>query len=255
MDKMNYDQFLELMKYRRTIRKFKPDPIPDEDVTKILEAAHFAMSGANSQPWEFIVVKDPERRKAIAEAYLKYDFNRVWNIEQMRYPQFRHPAFNVPPEERGKGEGMIGAWGTAPVLIMVMSDPRKQYGSVLASFGQINVNMQSVLLASMCHLQMAIHLAAASLGLGSQRVDVVVQEPYRKILGYPEPVRVDTIVPIGYRAYEPGPPHRFPLKKLVHYEAYDMDKYLKDEDFLKWMEMIHALGKPGYRIAIGESKG
>lgn len=252
---MNYDEFLELMRYRRTIRKFKDDPIPDDYVMKILDAARFAISGANCQPWEFIVIKEESTRKQMLDAYIKKDFNRVWNIEQMRYPQYRHPAFNVSADEKDKTSSMIGGWGNAPVLIAVLADPRKQFGSVLASFGHININMSSVVLASMCHLQMVIHLAAASLGLGSQRVDVIAQECYRQILGYPEPVRLDTIIPVGYRAYEPGMPHRLSLNKLVHYEKYDMDKYVEDEDILKYLDMILALGKPGYRVAIGEAKG
>ncbi|MBI4333795.1 MAG: nitroreductase family protein [Chloroflexi bacterium] len=252
---MNYEQFLELARYRRSVRKFKPDPIPDDYVTKILDAAHYAMSGANSQPWEFIVVKNPETRKKIFEVYRKQDLNRIYHIEQQRSARYRHPAFNVAPEEKDMAISMIASWGDAPVLIAVLADPRKQLGSVAASFADISVNLSSVCLASMCHLHMMIHLAAASLGLGSQRVDVIVQEPFRQILGYPEPVRLDTLVPVGYRAYELGPPHRLPLKKLVHYEKYDMAKYLKDEDFLKYLDAIHALGRPGYRVAIGESKG
>ncbi len=55
---MKYEDFLELLKYRRSIRSFKPDPIPEDYVIKILDAAHYVMSGANSQPWEFIVVRD-----------------------------------------------------------------------------------------------------------------------------------------------------------------------------------------------------
>ena len=56
---MDYDGFLELVTHRRSIRRFKPDPIPDDYVIKILDAAHYAMSGGNSQPWEFVVIKDP----------------------------------------------------------------------------------------------------------------------------------------------------------------------------------------------------
>jgi nitroreductase len=48
---MNIEQFLELAKKRRSIRRFKPDPVPDEIIQKILEAARWAMSGANGQPW------------------------------------------------------------------------------------------------------------------------------------------------------------------------------------------------------------
>jgi hypothetical protein len=102
---------------------------------------------------------------------------------------------------------------------------------------------------------MVIHLAAASLGLGSQRVDFGIQQPFREVLGYPEPLELDVIIPIGYRAYEPGPPHRLPLKELVHYDSYDMRKYMRHEDFLKRLKRIRKLGRPGYRVAIGEDKG
>jgi hypothetical protein len=104
----------------------------------------------------------------------------------------------------------------------------------------------------MGHISMVIHQAAASLGLGSQRVDAGTQTVFREILEYPDPLEIDCIVPIGYRNVEPGPPLRFPLEELVHYEKYDMKKYLKDEDFLKFMERIRNLGRPGYRPVIEE---
>ena len=61
-----YDMLLDLVKTRHSVRKFKPDPIPDDTIDKILEVARWAMSGANSQPWEFIVVTDPRPRKSCA---------------------------------------------------------------------------------------------------------------------------------------------------------------------------------------------
>src|SRR6267142_774067 len=56
----DYDTLLELVRNRISVRKLKPDPIPDEYVDKILEIGRWAMSGANGQPWEFVVVKDPK---------------------------------------------------------------------------------------------------------------------------------------------------------------------------------------------------
>ena len=94
---VNYESFLELLKYRRSIRKFKPDQIPDEYVMKILDAGHYAMSGSNSQPWEFIVVKDPDNKKKIRKAYLAYQ-EEVWYLEQTRVPELRHPAFIASKE-------------------------------------------------------------------------------------------------------------------------------------------------------------
>ncbi len=64
---MNYDAFLELVKKRRSIRRFKPDSVPDEYIEKIIEAARWAPSGANSQPWEFVVIKDQETKDKIVD--------------------------------------------------------------------------------------------------------------------------------------------------------------------------------------------
>lgn len=251
---MKYDEFLELLKYRRSIRRFKPDPIPDEYVMKILDAAHYAMSGGNSQPWEFIVVKEPKIKEKIFKARQE-DFEMCWYLEQQRIPRYRHPAYNVPPEEKEKGRAMLVSWKDAPVYICIMEDGRKQFGSVLAARTDLTNASLSVFASTMGHVSMTLHLAAAALGLGSQRVDVQTQEPYRQILKYPEPVRLSTIVPIGYRAYEPGPPHRLPLEDLVHFDQYDMSKFMRNEDFLKYLDKIRALGRPGYRVVIGESKG
>jgi nitroreductase len=252
---MNYDQFLELLRYRRSIRRFKPDPIPDDAITKILDAAHYAMSGANSQPWEFIVIKDPKVKKKIYEIY-KADLELTWAMEQQRIPEYRHPAFNISPEEREKALGMLAGWKEAPVCIAVLEDPRKQWGSVMVAHGDMYYSSsRDILSASMGHLSMTIHLAAASLGLGSQRVDVNHEQAYKEALGHPEPLRLSIIVPVGYRAYEPGPPHRLSLEDLVHFDRYDMKKFLRNHDFLKYLERIRSLGRPGYRVAIGEEKG
>ena len=58
----------EAIKTRRSIRKFRPKPIPDEKLELILEAGRLAPSAGNRQPWLFIVVKDPERKRTLAQA-------------------------------------------------------------------------------------------------------------------------------------------------------------------------------------------
>jgi nitroreductase len=58
----------DAIKARRSIRKYKPQPIPTEKLEAILEAARLAPSAANRQPWRFIIIQDPERKKALAEA-------------------------------------------------------------------------------------------------------------------------------------------------------------------------------------------
>jgi len=58
----------EAVKTRRSIRKFHPKPIPDEKLEMILEAARLAPSAGNRQPWRFVLVKDPERKRTLAKA-------------------------------------------------------------------------------------------------------------------------------------------------------------------------------------------
>ena len=57
---MDYDALLELVKTRRSIRAFTDRPVPDDVVEKVIEVARWAPSGANSQPWEFVVVTERE---------------------------------------------------------------------------------------------------------------------------------------------------------------------------------------------------
>jgi nitroreductase len=59
---MDYEPLLSLIKKRRSIRKYKPEPVPLETVMKVLEAARWAPSGDNSQPWEFVVVRDKDKK-------------------------------------------------------------------------------------------------------------------------------------------------------------------------------------------------
>jgi len=58
---------LDAIKTRRSVRKYKPKPVPDGDLKKILEAAQLAPSAGNRQPWRFVVVRDPETKKKLGE--------------------------------------------------------------------------------------------------------------------------------------------------------------------------------------------
>ncbi len=59
---MDIDGLLEIIKKRRHNGRVKADPIPDESLKKIIEAASWAPSGNNAQPWEFVVIKNPETK-------------------------------------------------------------------------------------------------------------------------------------------------------------------------------------------------
>ena len=64
-------EVLVAIESRRSIRKYKPEAIPDEDLKKILTAGQLAPSAGNKQPWRFVVVRDPETRNRLAVAARK----------------------------------------------------------------------------------------------------------------------------------------------------------------------------------------
>ena len=68
---MDYENFLELVKTRRSILKFKQDGVGDSDIDKILDAARWAPSGSNMQPWEFVVAKNQPLKNKIVEVVLQ----------------------------------------------------------------------------------------------------------------------------------------------------------------------------------------
>jgi len=68
-DASSYEmEFYEVIRTRRSIRSYRADPVPEESLSRVLEAARIAPSGSNRQPWKFYVVKDPEKRRRVAQA-------------------------------------------------------------------------------------------------------------------------------------------------------------------------------------------
>jgi nitroreductase len=69
-------EFYEVVSRRRSIRAYKPDPVEEDKLFRILEAARLAPSAANRQPWHFIVVRDPQKREQLRKAY-----DRDWFVK------------------------------------------------------------------------------------------------------------------------------------------------------------------------------
>ena len=206
---MNIDEFLDLVRKRRSIRRLKSDPIPDEWVEKILESARWAMSGANGQPWEFIVVKDKQTRYKMAESWLEIRKDNYNVIERTRIEELRHPMYARPLE--------LPPFKDAPVLIVVCGDRRTVQATILApSFigAEGGKGSDATFLKNMATATQIMHLAAAALGLGSTWLSVngIFEQSLKQILEVPPAIEVHSLVALGYPAYEPLPPYRRELK-------------------------------------------
>lgn len=237
---MQIDDLLMLAKKRRNIRRFKPDPVPDELVEKILETARWAMSGANGQPWEFILVKNPETRNKLLEAQLKTRWAH-YEIELSRIPEMRFPGMAVPPS------GLPG-WKDAPVVIVVIGDPRTIQATVLAA--NFMGRPPSVFHVNLGNATFLIHLAAAACGLGSQWVSVSppLESDIKEILGIPNIYRIPDIIPVGYPAYTPPPNYRREVRQFLHLEKYDQSKYRTEKDIRDYIIELRNKTRPVHKV-------
>jgi nitroreductase len=248
-----YDILLDLLQTRVSVRKLKPDPIPDEKITQILEAGRWAMSGANGQPWDFIVVKEPQKKKELFVAFAEeiLDFN-FW-MEQQREPRLRHPAYQLTSEDVVQKQRTEVGWSEAPALIAVVGDGRRQAATIQG--GHIFGREQTHLTDGLANASMIMHLAAASLGLGSQHVTVTIQERLKRILGIPDLLTLVLIMPIGYPAVPSKPGVRRKLEEIVHYEKFDMSKYMSNEQALRYLYSLREKTVPVYANSYGQTDG
>jgi nitroreductase len=224
---MSYDDFLELVKKRRSFRRFKSDPVPKEILEKVLEAARHPPSAGNSQPWEFIVVQDVATKKSITQS-ITSGYKKIRKADPTMYW-----AVAVQPH-----------LSTAPVLIIVCGDRRLQQTYPAHLPGE--VLLRQSLAISIYTLQ----LAAASFGLATAWATMQTESretQIRKLLGIPEVYTVDHIVPLGYpdeekensdkalRPVRERASFRRELAEIVHYEHYDMGKFRSDEEIKEFI--------------------
>ena len=238
---MQIDQFMALAKRRRSIRRFKPDPVPEEYVEKVLEAGRWAMSGANAQPWELIVVRNKETIGKLANAYFE-DRRQFYEIEQSLPEDLRHLQLVNPP-------GMP-TFKDAPVLIVVCGDRRTVQATVLAAnFLHGDGGTGSVFIANIANVTQMIHLAVAALGLGSQWVTVnrINEEPMKDILGVPNVLELHTIVPIGYPSYQAAIVYRRERQEFVHYEKYNRSLLRSGAEVVNYIRELRNKTRTAYR--------
>jgi nitroreductase len=182
--------FFAVVRTQRAHRAFTADPLPDDLVERVLEAATYAPSAENTQPWVFVVVRDDTARGRIGE------LNRqAWEGGGRDFSRPR-----LSPEVFAKVEaGATGGIADAPVLVVVCGDASRCVEAVLES--SVWPAVQNLL------------LAAHALGLGSAltTITTVFGDELRSLLALPEHVRPLGVVPLGRPAKQLGPPRRAPV--------------------------------------------
>ena len=241
---MDYENLLTVIKRRRSIRRYKPDPVPIEDVTKVLEAARWAPSGNNTQPWEFVVVRDKDKLRQVTEIF----------IEQNQ--RLREKSVNFPYVSKDY------LWKVS-TLIIVCADPRfkpayprSDASKELARMYRENserIYIQTIT-AAICN----ILLTATSLGLGTVWLtgagESITEQQLKAALKIPQVLDVICCIPLGYPPADEQPIGRFdqfdtsrrtprPLETIVHFDEFDVSKWRTDQYVERFVEDKHVRAK------------
>ena len=184
----------ELFRRQRAVRAWSDREVDDETVRAVLQAAIHAPSGSNTQPWNFIVVRDPEQKARIREVYdrAREDIYRIAQVAQIS-----------PDDERMPMD-------QAPVLIVacVSTPPSGQAGFQTG--------------ASIYPACQNLMLAARALGLGTVLTTLHRRrkEEMHEVLGIPEGIESAAIIPLGWPTRDYGPNRRAPLDEVVMHERW-----------------------------------
>jgi nitroreductase len=192
-------ELFSVIRMQRAHRAFTDEPVPDEVVERVLEAATFAPSAENTQPWVFIVVRDADARARIGE------LNRqAWEGGGREFSRPR-----LSPEVFAKVEaGATGGIANAPVLVIVGGDTSRC--------------VEAVLEASVWPAVQNLLLAAQALGLGASltTITTVFGDELRSLLALPDHVRPLGVVPLGWPAKQLKPPRRAPVADKTFRDRY-----------------------------------
>jgi len=218
MQQEEYDRLLSLVRKRRTVRKFKSDPVPEGCIEKIIDVARWAPSGFHTQPWEFVVVKKKEVKDAI-----------VGVLDRLA------PPIKNAKLESESAPASRGSFRDAPVFIILLADWRAKVG-LPGHPTEINPMVAGIYSSGLASAFLYLHLAAASLGLASQWYTAAsrpeAEKEIRTIIGFPEALTIYDMMVLGYPAAPPNPKELRDLVGMIHYDDCGLQDFRTDDQVL-----------------------
>ncbi len=187
------ESFWNVIKGRRSVRKFKSDPIPEEHLMKIIDAGRLAPTSGNQQPWKFIVVQSKKQIEILKNecfSYMETYFKEKANLEGEKL------LSALEETEKRYSEGYF----TAPAFIVILTDQECKYPSYTPHDGPLAAGY--------------LMLAARALGYGSVYItDAIPEEVTQKAFNIPEKYNRVCITPIGV-------PVEWPTKEKEAFETF-----------------------------------
>lgn len=204
----------------RALRRFKPDPIPDEVLFQLFDAAIRAPSGQNAQDWRFVVVTDPAvkgRMQAWAE--------EAWARYQPRFAESPALIDELPRTQRlslRSVEHLAHHLAEVPVVVLVCGMKGRHSTPGGSTFPAVQNLM----------------LAARALGLGGSVFNLGLRRPeLHDLLEIPDTNEIYCLLPIGYPTDRPGPLRRKPVRDVVSWERFGQRwPFAEQQPDIGWQE-------------------
>jgi len=214
-----YDPLIEIIRRRRSVRRFEPGRRVGRDVLlKIAEAARWAPTGANSQCFDLIVVDDPAVRDDVLEIFLRQSNRLIDHVKGFPAVKKNYMANTV-------------------AILLVLADARWKKAFPVATSAkwadEYAANNERILLASIGAVVQNIQLAVTAVGLTSAWLsgggEDTTNSELKALLGYPHCMRAVGTIPIGVPEKDLASRYRRPLEQMVHWNRYEPEKFRPDE--------------------------
>lgn len=198
-------ELFDAMKNRRSIRKFKSDPIPDALITQLIEAAQLAPSGSNLQPTRFIVVKSDAVRAQFSEATPLPFVSQAPVVIVSCVDLESLGSMGTRARELMEA----GAFADTPLDKMDPESYAKSRSMMDKASAEAYLRLNAAI--AIDH----ITLRAVDLGLGACWVMMFNQDKVKQIIGLGDNYNVVALIPVGYPDQNPNPRPRLELSKIL----------------------------------------
>jgi nitroreductase len=213
-----YDDLIEIVRRRRSVRRFAPgQTVPRETLLQIAEAARWAPTGANSQCYDLVIVDDPAVRERVLDVFLAQSNRLIDHVKGFPAVKKTYMANTV-------------------AIFIVLADARWKRAFPVATStewaDEYRANNERILLASIGAVVQNIQLAVTAVGLTSAWLsgggEDTTNRDLQALLGYPDCMRAVGTIPVGVPEKDLASRYRRPLGQMVHWNGYETGKFRPD---------------------------
>jgi nitroreductase len=216
----------EAMYSARSLRHFKPDPVPEALITRVIDAAIRASSGGNTQHWFFIVVRDAAKKRQLAALYRKAS-----GYASALYSSRPKPDHLTDEQYRQFLANSGYLWDhlvDAPLILvpcLMKREPPERTSLpevVQARYDRHLANLQRISGSSIYPAVQNIILACRALGLGTVITTnhMLYEDEVKTVLGMPDNAATFALMPIGYPTRKYGPLTRKPVAEVTFADSW-----------------------------------